>query len=99
MEGCPADKFKCTAHGCKATVRHYLDTKDAGSTGNLRRHAKSCWGTNVVSAADDAKNADEVHTKFCVGLLRDRSITTAFERKGKGNVTYSHCPHTCQETK
>ena len=99
MDGCPAHEFKCGACGCKGTVRRYLDTKDAGSTGNLRRHAKLCWGIDVVSAADDAKNADEVRMSICPGLLRDGSITTAFKRKGKGKVTYSHRQHTRQETK
>ena len=92
-------KFKCTAQGCKATVRRYLDTKDAGSTGNLHRHTRSCWGADVVTAADDARNADEVCTEMRPGLLRDGSITAAFERKGKGKVTYSHRQHTRQETK
>ena len=99
VEGHPAHEFKCTAQGCKATVHHYLDTKDAGLTGNLRRHARSCWGANVITAADDARNADEVHTEMQPGLLRDESITAAFERKGKGKVTYSHRQHTRQETK
>ena len=44
VEGCPVHEFKCTAQGCKATVCCYLDTKDAGLTGNLRRHTRSCWG-------------------------------------------------------
>lgn len=99
VDGRPAHEFKCGARGCKGTVRRYLDTKDAGSTGNLRRHAKSCWGIDVVSAADDAKNADEVRMSIRPGLLRDGSITTAFKRKGKGKVTYSHRQHTHQETK
>ncbi|KIM56128.1 hypothetical protein SCLCIDRAFT_133240, partial [Scleroderma citrinum Foug A] len=99
VEGRPVHVFKCNAHGCKATVRCYMDTKDAGSTGNLCRHVKSCWGSEVVSAADDARNADEVRTKMCPGFLKDGSITAAFEQKGKGKVTYSHRPHTCQETK
>ena len=99
VEGRPAHEFKCSARGCKGTVRRYLDTKDAGSTGNLRRHAKLCWGTDVVKAADDARNVDDVRTKIRPGLLKDGSITTAFKRKGNGQVTYSHCQHTCQEIK
>ena len=99
VEGRPAHEFKSSACGCKGTVRHYLDTKDAGSTGNLRRHAKLCWGTDVVKAADKARNVDNVRTKIRPGLLKDGSITTAFKRKGNGQVTYSHCQHTCQEIK
>jgi hypothetical protein len=43
-----------------ARVRRYLDTKDARSTGSLRRHAKVCWGSNIIDAVDSAINADEV---------------------------------------
>ena len=30
VKGWPAHEFKCSARGCKGTVHHYLDTKDAG---------------------------------------------------------------------
>ena len=43
---------------------YICDTKDCCSTLNLRKHAKSCWGEEVVKAADDARNADEVRTKI-----------------------------------
>jgi hypothetical protein len=52
-----------------------------------------------MSAADDAKDANEVRTKIVAGILRDGSITTPFERKGKGKVMYSHRQHTRAETK
>ena len=94
-----AHKFLCFVRGCKAMVHRFLDTTDFHSTSNLCKHAKSCWGNDVVRAADDAKNADEVRTKIVPNYLQDGSITTAFERKGKGNITYSHRQHTCQETK
>ncbi|KIM53945.1 hypothetical protein SCLCIDRAFT_137784 [Scleroderma citrinum Foug A] len=97
--GCRTHEFLCFGRGCKATVRWFLDTTDCRSTSNLRKHAKSCWGNDVVRAADDAKNADEVWTKIVPNYLQDGSITAAFERKGKGNIMYSHCQHTRQETK
>ena len=84
---------------CKAKVQHFLDKKDARSMGNMRKHVKSCWGNEVMAAADDAKHADEVRTKIVGSVLKDGSITTAFERKGKGKVTYSHRQHTRTETK
>jgi hypothetical protein len=87
-DGRRAHEFKCAARGCKATVRQYLDKKDARSTGNMRKHLKSCWGDSVMSAA-----------KIVAGILRDGSITTPFERKGKGKVMYSHRQHTRAETK
>ncbi|KAG0692625.1 hypothetical protein DFH29DRAFT_817323 [Suillus ampliporus] len=97
-DGWWAHEFKCSAQGCKTTIRRYLDKKDARSTGNMRKHVKSCWGDVVLQAADDAKDASEVCTKIVPGILRDRSITVSFECKGKGKVTYSNRQHTCAET-
>jgi hypothetical protein len=37
-------------------------TTNSGSTSNLRRHAKICWGKEAVEAADDAKG----HAAACV---------------------------------
>ncbi|KAG1748008.1 uncharacterized protein EDB91DRAFT_1235851 [Suillus paluster] len=72
---------------------------NAQSTGNMWKHVKLCWGDAVLKAADDAKDASEVHTKIVLGILRDGSITVSFECKGKGKVTYSYHQHTCTETK
>ncbi|KAG1723200.1 hypothetical protein EDD22DRAFT_982946 [Suillus occidentalis] len=83
---------ECCAKGCKATIRRFLDKKDVRSTGNMRKHVKSCWGEDALNAADDAKGADDV-------ILKNGSITASFERKGKGKVTYSHCQHTHGETR
>lgn len=86
--------FKCRGKGCKVTIRRFLDTKDARSTGNMRKHVKacSCWGDAAVTAADSAANADEVRTKIVGGILKNGSITEAFERKGKGKRTYPNRP-------
>ncbi|KAF8121439.1 hypothetical protein EV363DRAFT_1185876 [Boletus edulis] len=91
--------FKCCARGCKVTVRRYLDTTDARSTGNMRKHAKKCWGSEALKAADSAKNAVEVREKIVGSILHTGSITQSFERKGKGKVTYLHRQHTRTETK
>ena len=32
-------------------VRRFLDSKDAKSTSNLRRHAKGCWGADAVESS------------------------------------------------
>jgi hypothetical protein len=37
-------------------VRRYLDTTDAKSTSNLRKHAKICWGEEAVAAADQTRD-------------------------------------------
>ena len=98
-EGWRAHEFKCCKGQCNATVRWFLDTKDAGSTGNLCKHIKKCWGNEVMSTADMAKDADEVQSTIVPKFLKDESITAIFERKAKGRVTYSHHPYTRSETK
>ena len=57
IQGCRLHVFECTATHCKGKgngrlVRRYLDTGDAKSTSNLRKHAKICWGEDTVTAAD-----------------------------------------------
>ncbi|OJA08026.1 hypothetical protein AZE42_10848 [Rhizopogon vesiculosus] len=99
IDGCCAHSFKCTAKGCKVRIRRFLDKKDARSTGNMRKHVKICWGEEVLQAADEAKNAEEVRMKIVPSVLRNGSIMASFERKGKGQVTYSHWQHTHTETK
>ncbi|KAF8548494.1 hypothetical protein OG21DRAFT_1479172 [Imleria badia] len=79
-------KFKCSAKGCKATIQRCLNTKNARSTGNLRKHVKKCW-------------EEDVRTHVMGGILRNGSITAAFEQKGKGKVTYSNQQHTWAETR
>jgi hypothetical protein len=56
-------------------------------------------GDDVVKAADNAKTADEVREKTDHGALNAQSLTAAFERKGKGKVTYSHRQHTKTESR
>lgn len=95
--------FECAATHCKGKgngriVRRYLDTGDAKSTENLQKHAKLCWGEEVVAAADNTKDihvAREALEKKSV----DSSITSAFERVSKGKVTYSHRQHTTAEAR
>lgn len=86
-----AHVFECAASHCRCKtrlVRRFLYTRDSSSTSNLRRHAKICWGNEVITAADEAGD----HSSACGALAnhKDGSITAAFERAGKGKVTYSH---------
>ena len=76
-----------------------MDKGDAKSTNNMRKHAKKCWGDEVVASVDKAKNAHEVHVTTVKGALDPQSITAAFERKGKGKVKYSHWQHTKTEAR
>jgi hypothetical protein len=98
QNGRRAHEFRCQAKGCKATVRHYLDKGDARSTENLRKHVRSCWGEDILKAADEVKDVDEVRKNIVGSVLRNGSITASFERKGKGKITYSHRQHTRAET-
>ena len=96
--------FECTATRCMGKgngrmVRRYLDTGDAKSTSNLRKHAKICWGEEAVAAADNTR--DVRAAREALGKLKsvDGSITAAFERVAKSKVTYSHRQHTTTEAR
>ncbi|KAG1745067.1 uncharacterized protein EDB91DRAFT_1050146 [Suillus paluster] len=99
INGRRAHDFKCQANRCKTKVRRYLDKGDARSTGNMRKHVRSCWGDEVLKAADQAKDANEVRQEIVGSFLQNGSITASFECKGKGKVTYSHRQHTRAETR
>jgi len=101
VEGRKVHVFECAASHCKCKtrfIRRYIDTGDISSTSNLRRHAIRCWGDEAVAAADKtctAKVAREALSKREV----NGSITAAFERVGKGKVTYSTRQHTKPEAR
>ena len=95
--------FECGAKPCKRKgrngqyVRRYLNTGDATSTSNLRRHAKICWGDDAIEAACRTKDACAARDVLAKTRVKDGSITAAFERVGKESVTYSHRQHTKTE--
>jgi hypothetical protein len=91
-------EFKCASRGCKFECRRFLDKGDANSTGNLRSHVKKCWGGDALKAAEDAEDIDKARNDVVKSLNETGSINAAFERKGKGKVTYSNCQHTRTET-
>ena len=102
MDGRRCHAFECLAKSCKhktRVVRRYLDKGDAKSTGNLRKHAKRCWGNEVVAAADKAKTARDVRDATAKGFLDPQLITSAFKRSGKGKVSYSYRQFTKTESK
>lgn len=80
-------------------MRQNLNTRDSTSTGNLRNHAKLCWGEETVETASCAGNVRGARTALADAVLKDGSITAAFERQGKEKITYSHRPHTKAETR
>lgn len=91
--------FVCGAEICSwptRLVHRYADKRVIdGSTGNLHTHACRCFGDKAVDAANNHKNADEVRKVALTngGILSAQAITVAFERKGKGKVTYSTKAH------
>jgi stalled ribosome alternative rescue factor ArfA len=99
VDGRRSHVFKCMGKGCKQRVRRYLDKGDAKSTSNMAKHVKSCWGPEAYEAAQDAKSAAAAREGVIRNLLRSGTITSSFERKSKGKVSYSHRQHTKTETK
>jgi len=95
--------FECAAANCKGRtgrdVRRFLDTADAKSTGNMRKHAKVCWGAETVAAADATKDLVGARETLTQTKLKDGSITAEFAQIGKGKVTYSHRQHTKTEAR
>ena len=92
-----AHVFECTAQSCHGRtrfVRRFLDKGNAKSTSNLHCHAKLCWGEETMSAADDTGDAKTTCEALWHNKKLDGSITSVFQRTGKGQVTYSHCQHT-----
>ena len=90
--------FKCLAHGCSKTIRRFLDKGDAKSTSNMWKHARSCYGEDVVNEIAQAKEIKTAR-KAVKSYIANGTITTAFERKGKGHVGFSLQQHTKSETK
>jgi hypothetical protein len=97
--------FECNAKRCNGKgqngrhVRRYLDTCDAKSTSNLRRHTKICWGEETVEAASRTKDVHAARDAMAKAKLKDGSIMAVFERAGKDKLTFSHRQHTRTESR
>ena len=68
----------------------------------MYKHAKNCWGEEIVRNALETKGAlsiEEIRNSLSKANLLDGLITTSFERKGKGSVTFSTQQHTYTETR
>lgn len=108
VDGRRCHEFKCAATFCKGKgmnpriVRRYLDKADRGSTSNMHKHAKGCWGGEIVSRALETKKdltINEVRESLAKAKLQDGTITALFQRQGKGNVSFSMKQHTYTETR
>ncbi|KIK40527.1 hypothetical protein CY34DRAFT_87163, partial [Suillus luteus UH-Slu-Lm8-n1] len=94
-----AHVFKCIAKGYWQHVRCYLDKGYVKSMSNMVKHVKSCWSDVAYEATQEAKTVVSARESVTDNILKTSSITTSFERKGKGKVTYSHKQHTKIEAK
>jgi hypothetical protein len=94
IDGRRVHVFECIAETCKARgkkarqVNRYLDKADARSTSNLRKHAKVCWGTEVVEAGDRTKNIEAARAVVASIVSRKSSLTSALEGAEKGKLSY-----------
>jgi hypothetical protein len=88
-------------HGRSARcVNCFFDKGDALSTSNLRKHAKICWGDDVVKLADETKDVRLARGIVGKSEMGNATVTAMFERAKKGGVmTYSHTQHSKTETK
>ena len=87
----------CRGKGNGHMVHHYLDTGDAKSTSNLCKHAKICWGEDIVGDADKTKEVHVAREALTKMKSANGSITDTFERVAKAKVTYRHRQHTTTE--
>ncbi|KAI4294055.1 hypothetical protein K525DRAFT_213579, partial [Schizophyllum commune Loenen D] len=91
--------FTCYNKGCTKKIRRYQDTGDRSSTSNLMRHATSCWGAEALSIAQEHGTAKAARSAVTTPMSRSGDIKLAFERQGKGKVTYSTRSHTKTEAR
>lgn len=108
VEGRHCHEFRCAAPLCKGKgqrariVRWYLDKVDRNSTSNMHKHAKNCWGDEIVSKVLETKGdltIEDVHKSLANAKVHDGLIMAAFERKEKGVVTFSTRQRTYTETR
>ena len=96
--------FECSATHCRGKgnghmVRRYLDTGNAKSTSNLRKHAKICWGEDIVGDANKTKDVHVAREALTKMKSANGSITDTFERVARAKVTYRHHQHTTTEAR
>jgi hypothetical protein len=84
--------FACANSGCIQKICHYLDTKDAMSTSNMRKHAKKCWGLEAIALADTARDRNEAREPIMKTIRKMGRLPDVFESMGKGKTTYSTLP-------
>jgi hypothetical protein len=85
--------FKCALTRCwNARIRRFLDKGDIKSTGNLRKHAKVCWGEDTINNANMLANIEAA--RALMDGVTQSVLTAAFARVVTSKVTYSTRQHT-----
>jgi hypothetical protein len=69
----------------------------------MRKHARHCWGEDIVKKADEAKEEltlDNIREGLAEAKKgQDGSIVAFFDRKGKGKIKYMLRQHTYEEAR
>jgi hypothetical protein len=82
--------FKCAWPNCKkGPVRRLTTGPNAGSTGNLRRHANGCWGEDFVREVVAARTVKEARKVILVKPVQSQKLTAAWDRVGGGKIVIS----------
>ena len=85
--------FQCNAKGCTKGICQFLDKGDALSTGNMRKHIKTCWGKEILDQVMQTKSFNAARDAV-KNYQSNGTITTTFEQKDAMKKSYSHLPHT-----
>ncbi|KAI0739286.1 hypothetical protein C8Q80DRAFT_1063812, partial [Daedaleopsis nitida] len=75
VNGSTCHIFKCLK--CRHLIQRNLLTTDQGLTGNLLKHAKVCWGKDIVKQIGGASDISEAH-KAVKGFMKTGKLTVYF---------------------
>lgn len=99
VNGRKTHTFKCARRGCTYRCHRYLDSKtDRASTGNLSKHARSCWKEDAYNMAMDCGTIGEARKNVLAPFNANGNIKVALKIGGK-QVTYCARNHTKAEMK
>ena len=100
----PVVTFQCLK--CKTKLDRFLDTKDKTSSSNLRKHGKTCWGSDVIELLGRLERITPKESrKAARGYLTDQDITRFLPKTDSGGnrvtniISYSHKQLTLPQTR
>lgn len=80
-------------------IRRYLDTVDAKSTSNFRKHSKICRGKEVVEAADSTRDLASTRKALKKMKTANESVAEASQCAATVKVSFGHRLHTMTEAR